>query len=167
MTKAQKGTTKKGRKTAPRTTAAKSAFLKSFSETGNIGLAAEHAGVARRTHYKWIASDPEYVEAFEEALEEAIDVLEAEARRRAVEGVEEPTGWYKGQPGGYIRKYSDVLLMFLLNARRPDIYKRHVKHEHSGPVGGPIKTESTVDLTVLRDETLEMMREDLKKAEEV
>ncbi len=34
------------------------------------------------------------------AKEDAADTLEAEACRRAVEGVEKPVGWYKGKPGG-------------------------------------------------------------------
>jgi hypothetical protein len=53
----------------------------------------------------------------------ACDILEAEAHRRAVEGVEKPVGWYKGRPGGYVREYSDVLLIFLLKGLRPEKYK--------------------------------------------
>lgn len=37
--------------------------------------------------------------------------------RRAVEGVETPVGWYKGNPGAYVREYSDTRLMFRLAAR--------------------------------------------------
>lgn len=44
----------------------------------------------------------------------AADLLEAEVHRRAVEGWVEPTGWYKGVPGGYVRRFSDVLLIFKL-----------------------------------------------------
>ncbi len=53
----------------------------------------------------------------------AADVLEAEAHRRAVEGVEEPVGWYKGVAGGTVRRYSDVLLIFTLKGLLPDIYR--------------------------------------------
>jgi hypothetical protein len=52
----------------------------------------------------------------------AADALEAEAIRRAFEGQEEPTGWYKGQPGGYVRRYSDTLLIFLLKGAKPEKY---------------------------------------------
>ncbi len=54
------------------------------------------------------------------------DILEAEAFRRAVEGVEKPVGWYKGEPGGYVREYSDVLLMFQLKALRPEKCRERV-----------------------------------------
>ncbi len=53
------------------------------------------------------------------AKEEVADLLEAEAWRRAVEGVEKPVGWYKGKPGGYVREYSDTLLIFPLRGLRP------------------------------------------------
>ena len=55
------------------------------------------------------------------------DILEAEAHRRAVEGVEEPVGWYKGQAGGTVRRYSDVLLMFLLKGVLPERYKDRIE----------------------------------------
>ena len=100
----------------------KKAFLAAFRATGNVRLACEAAEVGRSTHYRWLA-DAAYEEAFELAKEDAADILEAEATRRAVEGVEEPTGWYKGVPGGYIRKYSDTLLIFLLKGLRPEVYR--------------------------------------------
>lgn len=107
----------------------KRAFLASFEELGNVTLAALASGVPRRTHYNWLRDDPDYLEAFHEAQDDAADRLEAEARRRAVDGVEKPVGWYKGQPGGTVREYSDVLLMFLLKGLRPEKYVEHHKHE--------------------------------------
>ena len=98
-------------------------FLKEYSQCGNITLAAEVVGIVRRTHYRWIEEDPDYYAAFKSATEEATDRLEAEARRRAVDGVEVPTGWYKGEPGAYVRRYSDVLLIFLLKGAAPEKYR--------------------------------------------
>ncbi len=66
------------------------AFLAAFRETGNVRLACKAAGVGRSTHYRWREKDSEYREAFDQAKEDATDVLEAEAHRRAVEGWEEP-----------------------------------------------------------------------------
>ncbi len=102
------------------------AFLAAFRETGNVRLACKAANVGRSSHYRWFEKDPEYRTAFDQAKEDATDVLEAEAFRRAVEGVEEPTGWYMGEPGGTVRKYSDVLLIFLLKSLRPDRYRERV-----------------------------------------
>ena len=52
---------------------------------------------------------------------------EVEARRRAVEGVEEPVGWFQGTPGGTVRKYSDTLLIFLLKGARPHKYRDNIR----------------------------------------
>ncbi len=90
-------------------------------------LACETAEVGRSSHYRWLGEDPAYRGAFELAEEDAADILEAEARRRAVEGVEKPVGGHKGQPGGYVREYSDVLLIFLLKGLRPERYRDRVE----------------------------------------
>ncbi len=71
-------------------------------------LACEVAKVRRSSHYRWLENDPEYREAFELAKQDAADILEAEAFRRAVEGVEAPTGWYMGKPVGYVRRQPRV-----------------------------------------------------------
>ncbi len=57
----------------------------------------------------------------------ALDVLEDEVTRRAVEGVEEPAGWYKGKSGGTVRRYSDTLLIFRL---KDDLLERIARGEH-------------------------------------
>ena len=70
-------------------------------------------------------NDPDFAAAWQDALEEAVDWLELEALRRAVEGTEE--NWFsKGEIVGTITRYSDSLLMFLLKARRPWLYDRRV-----------------------------------------
>ena len=102
------------------------AVLAAFRETGNVRLTCKAAGVGRSTHYRWLEKDSEYRAAFNLAKEDATDVLEAEAHRRAVEGWEEAVGWYKGEAGGTVRKYSDVLLIFLLKGLRPEKYRERV-----------------------------------------
>lgn len=59
--------------------------------------------------------------------------LEAEARRRAMDGVDEPV-YHKGEVVGHVRKYSDTLLIFLLKAHRPHKYRDNYKIEHGGQV---------------------------------
>ena len=105
----------------------KKAFLAAFRETGNVRLACEAAEVGRSSHYRWLDQDREYREAFDLAKEDAADILEAEAKRRAVVGVEEPAGWYKGEPGGVVRKYFDTLLIFLLKGLRPEVYRERME----------------------------------------
>lgn len=102
-------------------------FLKAYAEIGTIKYAAEASGIHRTEHYGWIRGSPEYAARFCEATDEAVESMEREARRRAVEGVEEPVGWHRGEPGGYVRKYSDVLLIFLLKAARPEKYREQLE----------------------------------------
>ena len=112
------------------------AFLAAYAKCGNITTAAEIAKVDRSRHYRW-RENPEYAEAFGLATEEAAQRLEAEARRRAEEGVEEPV-FYKGKKCGVIRKYSDTLLIFLLKGAMPDKYKERTSTELTGAGGKPI-----------------------------
>lgn len=121
------------------------AVLKAFQETGNVRLTCKAAGVGRSSHYRWLAEDPEYHEAFDLAKLQAADVLEAEAHRRAVEGIEEPIGWYRGVAGGTVRRYSDVLLIFLLKGLLPERYRERMDVRRS---------LAHIDLTQLPDHLL-------------
>ena len=101
------------------------AFLAVLRDTGNVRAATQAAQVDRSTIYKLRQRDKDFAEALEIARDEAADVLEAEARRRATIGVAEPV-FYKGVPVGSVTRYSDQLLMFLLKAARPGTYREHV-----------------------------------------
>jgi len=94
-------------------------FLIAYRETGNKSLAASMAGVSTVTIGQWGRYYPQFKMCLELVKEQVIDDLEQEARRRAFQGVLEPTGWYQGQPGAYVKRYSDNLLMFLIKAHRP------------------------------------------------
>lgn len=120
------------------------AFLGAFSECGVIGRAAEIAGCARKTHYRWLLDDPTYPPRFEDARDQACDRLEMEARRRAVEGVMEPVfgSGGKGQGTvrvGDIRRFSDTLLIFLMKGAMPEKYRERQSVEHSGQLVHAIK----------------------------
>jgi len=106
-------------------TTRQSAFLQAFRDTGTLAGAARKTGVSRSSHYRWVEQDPEYEAEFEDANEETVDVLEQEARRRALEGVEEPV-FYRGEKVGSVTKYSDQLLMFLLMAKRPEQFRERL-----------------------------------------
>jgi hypothetical protein len=94
-------------------------FLKHYLITGGvIARAAKLANVDRRYHYKWLAEDEVYKAGFEQAEREAIDVLEMELHRRAIDGVDKPI-IYKGEITGSYKEYSDILLMFLLKKKNP------------------------------------------------
>ena len=71
-------------------------------------------------------TDAGFALSFQDALDEAADMLEAEAWRRALEGVAEPVV-KSGKPvidpntgqTMMVRRYSDALLMLLLRGSRP------------------------------------------------
>lgn len=100
----------------------KATFLDELRETANVTLAARAAGISSGTAYKHRQTDVLFAERWDEAINEAVDMLEHEAHRRAFKGVEEPV-FYQGMECGSVRKYSDALTMFLLKAHRPDKYR--------------------------------------------
>jgi hypothetical protein len=106
----------------------RAAFLQALSDTGNVSAAARAAKASRSRAYQLKAADPDFAAEWTDALESAIDALDAEARRRALDGVEIPH-FHQGRVAGTVRKYSDSLLMFLLRAHRPDRYRER-------PAGG-------------------------------
>ena len=111
----------------------KGAFLAAFEECGSITKSAVAAGIYRRTHYDWLENDEDYGERFKEAKEVACEALELEARRRAVEGWDEPV-FFKDEVVGHKRRFDSTLLIFLLKANNPEKFADRHQHEHSGTV---------------------------------
>jgi len=68
-------------------------------------------------HHTWMKNDPSYAAAYQEARKIAGDMLEAEAFRRAFGG-------------------SDTLVIFLLKAHKPELYRERL--EHTGPGGAEL-----------------------------
>lgn len=71
-------------------------FLMNLAEAGLVGESAMAAGIHKATAYRWYSSDVEFAQAWDAAIEASADLLEREARRRAIDGVEEPV-IYQGQ----------------------------------------------------------------------
>jgi hypothetical protein len=120
------------------------AFLAHLAETGILSDAAAAAGVNRTTVFRRRQDDAEFAKQVEEAIDMAADKLEAEARRRALEGVEEPV-YQGGQLVGTKTVYSDSLLALLLKGRRKKVFAERV--EETGADGGPIKSQQVVIAT--------------------
>ena len=106
-------------------------FLRALAATGNVSAAARAAGIARATAYAARGGDADFAVAWAAALEDAVDALELEARRRAMVGVDTPH-YYGGKVAGRVIKYSDSLLMFLLRAHRPERYREVVDGGRDG-----------------------------------
>ena len=109
----------RSKKPQARTTIAKAKFLASYATHGIVLHACIAAGIPRSLYYLWMEKDAAFSERCAAAEAEAIDLLEAEARRRAVEGWDEPV-YQKGAQVGVIRKFSDALLALKLKAKKPE-----------------------------------------------
>lgn len=121
---------------------AREVFIEALAGGASITKAAAAASVGRRTVYEWREADTDFAALWEEALESGIDLLEDEARRRAVEGVEKPVvamGKIARNDDGTvlkIREYSDTLLALMLKAKKPKEYRDRldVNAKHTGAV---------------------------------
>lgn len=71
-------------------------FLEALKRSGIVARACDAASVPSSAVYALRKRDGDFAAAWDEALEVSYDTLEAEARRRALEGVEEPVV-YQGQ----------------------------------------------------------------------
>lgn len=108
-------------------------FVEQLVKGQTITAAAKASGICRRTAYSWRESDKTFAEVWDDALEIGTEKLETEATRRALEG-------------------SDTLLIFLLKARRPKIYRERVSTEVTGPDGQPLANViPIINLTVGKD----------------
>jgi hypothetical protein len=92
-------------------------FLEKLRDSGNVYLSCRAAGVPRATVYRWRGQWSTFAKEWDDALDDALDLLEAEAWRRA-------------------RKNSDRLLMFLLAAHRARLYSPVQRQEITGAEGG-------------------------------
>lgn len=97
-------------------------FTQHLAKTGNVSKSARLAGVPRRTVYDERDKNPDFAQAWEDALEEGADELEEEARKRALAD-------------------SDTLLIFLLKGLKPDKYRENKRVELAGDKDAPLQIE--------------------------
>ncbi len=127
---AKKATTKKDPKWMP-------VFLKVLASSCNVKAACLAAKIHRSVPYKRKQNDDGFAEAWKYAIADGLDTLEAEAQRRAHDGVLKDI-YYQGKVVGQVREYSDILLMFLMKSHNPARFRDSHSMEHSGVAGGPI-----------------------------
>jgi hypothetical protein len=103
--------------------------------------------VGRSTVYDWRLDCSIFAEQWNDAKEEGTDLLEDEAWRRAVTGIDKHVGFYQGVSNVTVKEYSDTLLILLLKSRRRPLY------------GDKVSTESSTQSMVnLKDEDLEILK---------
>ena len=110
-------------------------FLRTLKETCNLTKAAESVDSSAEYMRKMMKRDDEFKAACQNALEEGLDNLEYEVKRRGFDGVEEPVYW-QGIEIAKIKKYSDKLAMYYLDAYRGERFKKdtNVNVNHKGGV---------------------------------
>jgi len=111
-------------------------FLEHYATSANITASCKVAKLDRNTVFYLREHDEAFQEAFQKAHDISVDALVAECRRRAIEGTTEPTGWYKGKVGGYVQRFGDNLLMFMIKKEIPE-YRD--KWEVTGAGGQPLQ----------------------------
>ena len=122
-------------------------FLTEFRHSGVVSRAAKVAGVSRERVYQWRDQHEDFAQAWDEAFQEAVDSLEAEAWRRGRDGVEKPVT-FKGKITDHYTEYSDTLLMFCLRAHRSH-FREKAQIELSGPGGGPLQTVTRIERVIV------------------
>ena len=83
----------------------------------------------------WAERNTSFADRLQEAREAAADRLEQECRRRAVDGTAEPV-FHQGQPVGVRYRQSDLCLLALLRAYRPERF-RHPSATDPGDTSSP------------------------------
>lgn len=110
----------------------KTPFLAGLAETCNVTESCKRAVIERTYVYEARHNDPDFAKAWDDAIDQGIELLELEARRRAFKGVEVPTTVAGNRE--VVQKYSDTLAIFLLKAHRPMTYRDRASVEHTGGV---------------------------------
>lgn len=95
-------------------------FLEALRETGIVREACKKSRVGRTTVYEHLKDGGAFKQAFDEAIAESTECLEEVAVHRAKDG-------------------SDLLLIFLLKSRRPDIYRDRVETIVKGDANNPLR----------------------------
>ena len=96
-------------------------FIDCIRDTGNVTWAARLIGMSRAYMYEIKEKDSVFAETWENAFNEFLDTVEAEVKRRAIDGIIKPV-FYKGErvDNDQVREYSDNLLMFYMKRHRKE-----------------------------------------------
>jgi hypothetical protein len=148
----------------PKTVARQMAFLRAYAAgptAGHITRSTKAAHTTIESHYRWLDTDPIYVELFKKARRISAHVLEDEIHDRGVVGELKPVGFYQGKPGEWVREKSDILLLSAIGAKAPELgynYRMN-KMEVTGANGGPIELNVTAQPIPLHKLSLDAQKE--------
>lgn len=113
----------RGRKTPTlRATEKRRVFIEALGISANVTQSCRVAKLDRNTAYDWRGNDAEFSLAWDRAVELGTDALEDEAVRRGMKGFKKPV-FQGGKLIGHVTEHSDTLLIFMLKARRPMVFR--------------------------------------------
>jgi hypothetical protein len=101
-------------------------FLDLIAGGSTVCDACAAVGYSYNSAYLYRKADPAFDAAWDDANEAAIQRMEREADRRAVEGYDKPV-FHNGVVVGTERQFSDTLLIFRLKAKRPEVYRERAE----------------------------------------
>lgn len=105
-------------------------FLKALASSGNVTRAAESIGTTRSVVYYWKKTNAAFSEAWDNAIEKAMDELEESARDRALHGPRLETLNKEGEVVEIQGPPSDGLTKFLLEKHRYNSTVVEHRHRH-------------------------------------
>ena len=121
---------------SPHSADTRARVIAAFARLGRVDLACEEAGVDRTCHYDWLKKHEDYRASYQEALRGPVaQLLQDEAYRRAVHGVDEPRTVAGKEKT--VRVYSDRLMEKLLEAHVL-AFRRNSEVELKAPTGGSV-----------------------------
>jgi hypothetical protein len=97
-------------------------FLGAYAVGGSQVYACRKAKVSERTINRHLRQDPDFRVQYDAAKAYAIEMLQAKVYQRCLEGDVEPVYW-QGEIVGHIRKYPERLVIEMLRAYLPHIFK--------------------------------------------
>lgn len=128
------------------------AFLIEYQDSCVVVASAKVIGVTARTIRTWRSMFPMFDELCGEMRESMTDAAEDELYNRAVVG-EDTNIYHQGAVVDIVKKKSDDLLKYLLNANRAK-FRTKSEVAMTGVNGGPIQVEEVVNIESLREKLI-------------
>lgn len=128
----------------PPTAKQRRSFVAALECGWSIRRACIDSGIPRRTAYDLRDRNAEFARQWDDALVAGLEVLEDEAVRRAVEGVEDFRLDRHGDEHP-VRRYSDGILTFLMKHRMRAKYGDRAELAIGGADGGPVEIRLAFD----------------------
>src|SRR5262245_25112673 len=135
-------------------------FVAAYRETLSITRAASAAGIARRTYYKYLQTDPDFAAKVNEAMEDAKDDLRETIFQRAKFGTPQVRKNYDSK-GNLIAETTTVMHETHLAVRTAEAYLPEFKPKTSVEMSGPNSRAIAVDVTEQKRVAVTIMAQQL------